>query len=203
MARGAGRSLALLGLLAVVAGGLWFFRGLIPGPWNEPPPPAEISEHAADVADAKLARLRTDGDTVRMSGVEFSSYVRYRMVERFALDVEAPTVAFEGQTVRLDGRVPKERIPVDRLSRAARSFVPDTAEVAVSGSLRTVAPGRAALRIESASFARVPVGRDVYVPLLDRATADEPGVREDEIAFQLPAGVASAEVRAGELVLFP
>jgi hypothetical protein len=202
MARGAGRTLALLGLLAVVAGGLWFFRGLIPGPWNRPVVHTEISEEAAASADAKLARLRQDGDTVRLSGVEFSSYVRYRMADRFALDLETPVVRFEGETVRLDGRVPKERIPTRQLGPAAR-FVPDTADVAVSGTLRTVAPGRAALRVESASFARVPIPREQYLALLDRVTPDEPGIGDDELAFQLPSGVGSARVAEGMLILAP
>lgn len=203
MALRAGRTLAVLGVVAVLAAGAWYFRGLIPGPWNRAPAHTEISEAAADAAEAKLALLRTGGDTVRLSGVEFTSYMRYRMAERFALDVDLPVIAFDGETVRVDGRVPKDRIPVERLPRAARSFVPDTADVAVSGSLRTVAPGRAALRIESASFARVPVGRDVYVPLLDRVLPDEPGVRDDEMAFQLPPGAAAARVENGQLVLSP
>lgn len=203
MAVRAGRALAVLGVVAVVAVGAWYFRGLISGPWNRAPVYTDISEEAADAAEEKLARLRADGDTVRMSGVEFTSYMRYRMAERFALNVEMPVITFEGETVRVDGRVPRDRIPLERLPRAARAFVPDTADVAVSGSLRTVAPGRAALRIETAAFARVPVGREVYVPLLDRVVPDEPGVREDEMAFQLPAGAGGARVEAGELVLTP
>lgn len=203
MAGGAVRKLAVLGVLAILAGGLWYARGLIPGPWNRPVVYTEVSEEAAAAADEKLARLRAHGDTVRLSGVEFTSYVRYRMADRFALDVEAPVVTFEGETVRLDGRVPKERIPVGQLPRAAARFLPDTADIAVSGSLRTVAPGRAALRVESASFARIPVPREQYLVLLDRVTPDEPGLAEDELAFQLPSGAGSARVQEGSLVLVP
>jgi hypothetical protein len=203
MARGAGRRLVLLGVLLVAAGGLWFFRGLIPGPWNRPVVHTEVSEEAAASADEKLGRLRADGDTVRLSGVEFTSYVRYRMAERFSLDLETPVVTFEGATIRVDGRVPKERIPVGQLPRAARSFVPDTADVAVSGTLRTVGPGRAALRVESASFVRMPVPREQYLTLLDRVAPDEPGVADDELAFQLPSGVGAARVENGSLVLVP
>ena len=42
MARGVGGKLALLVLLVVVGGGLWFFRGMIPGPWQ--PDPVVITE---------------------------------------------------------------------------------------------------------------------------------------------------------------
>lgn len=205
MARGAGRKMALLGLVVAVAvvAAAWLFRGHLPGPWSREPVHTEVSEAAAASADAKLARLREDGDTATLSGVEFTSFVRYRMIDRFAVDVEAPVVSFEGETLRVDGRLSSDRIPASQISRAAARFLPDTADVAVSGRLRTVAPGRAALRVESASFARIPVPREQYLPLLDRITPDEPGLAEDEVAFQLPSGVGSAEVRDGTLVLFP
>lgn len=203
MARRTGRTVALLGLVLGVAGALWLFRGMIPGPWGREPVYTEVSEEAAAAADAKLARLRENGDTATLSAVEFTSFIRYRMAERFAIDVESPMVSFEGETLRVDGRVPKDRVPIGQLPRGAARFLPDTADVAVSGRLRTVAPGRAALRVESASFARVPVPREQYLTLLDRLTPDEPGIGEDELVFQLPSGVGSAEVRDGQLVLFP
>jgi hypothetical protein len=203
MARRTRRSLVLLALVALAVVGAWRFRDAIPGPWNRPPVHVEVSEEAAASADGKLARLRDDGDTVSLSGVEFTSYVRFRMAARFALDLETPVITFVGETVRVDGRLPKDRVPMGEIPRAARAFVPDTADVAVSGGLRTVAPGRAALRVTSASFARVPLGRDDYVSLMDRVRPDEAGIREDEIAFQLPSGVGSAVVSEGELVLFP
>jgi hypothetical protein len=203
MAGGVRRAGAGIAGLAVLAGGLWLGRDLVPGPWNRPPVHTEVSEEAAAAADEKLGRMRDRGDTVRLSGVEFTSYIRYRMAGRFALDLEVPVVSFEGETVRVDGRVPKERIPMSQVPRAGRAFIPDTADVAVSGRLRTLAPGRAALRIESASFARFPVGRELFVPLLDRVAPDEPGVAEDEMAFQLPPGAGAARIENGELVLFP
>jgi hypothetical protein len=203
MARGAGRAVAVLAVLAVVGVGAWFFRGMIPGPWSRQPVYTEVSEEAAAAADAKLDRLRENGDPAHLSGVEFTSYVRYRMADRFALDVDVPVVSFEGETIRVDGRLPTDRLPTGHLPRAAVRFLPDTADVAVSGKLRTLAPGRAALRVESASFARVPVPREQYLSLLDRVTRDEAGVGEDEVAFQLPSGVGSAQVQGGELVLFP
>ena len=202
MERGSARMVALLGLLVVAGAGLWLFREVIPGPWNAPVVHTEVSQEAAAAAEEKLVRLREDGDTVRLSGVEFTSYVRYRMADRFALDVEVPVISFEGETVRVDGRLPKDRIPAADLGAAAR-FLPDTADVAVSGKLRTVAAGRAALRVESASFARIPVPREHYLTLLDRVAPDEPGVGDDELAFQLPPGVGSARVEEGALVLLP
>src|SRR5687767_10271295 len=205
--RGVAGRLVLLLVLVVLAGGAWFFRGLIPGPWQRDRTEMQVSEAAADQAEAKLERLRNDGETVRLSAVEFTSYIRFRMAERFATgDIELPTVTFHGDRVRVAGRFPKERIPPRELDRlgAGADFVPDTADVTVDGGIRMLAPGRAALRVESASFARLPVPRESYLPLLDRfGGMDEPGLARDEVAFQLPPGVGSARVEQDMLVLAP
>lgn len=205
--RGVVGKMVLLVLLAVLAGGAWMFRGLIPGPWQRETVVTEVSEEGAVAAEAKLQRLREDGDTVRLSGAEFTSYVRYRMADRFATgDVELPTITFEGETVKVAGRLPKDRIPEAQLRQlgAGADFVPDTADVGVDGSLRMLAPGRGALKVTSASFARIPIPRDRYLPILDRVGGmDEPGLARDEVAFQLPPGVGAARVENGMLVLAP
>lgn len=199
--RGVAGKLILLVLLALLAGGLWFFRGLIPGPWQRQPVMTEVSPEAADAAERKLERLRQTGDTVHLSGVEFTSYLRYRMAGRFAPEIELPAVNFEGEEVRVSGRYPKDRIPAREMGRAAE-FLPDTADVAVNGTLRTLAPGRAALKVGSASFARIPVPRDRLNALIRRVRGlDEPGLGADEVAFQLPPGVGTARVENGSLVL--
>lgn len=207
MARGVAGKLVLLAFLAVLGAGLWFFRGIIPGPWQREPVMTEVSEAAAEVAERKLERLRTGGDTVHMTDVEFTSYIRYRMAARFSTgDVELPTVTFPGNRVRVTGRFPKERIPEAQLRQlgAGADFIPDTADVAVDGSLRMMAPGRAAMKVESAAFARIPIPRERYLPLLDRfGGMEEPGLARDEVAFQLPPGVGEARVENGTLVLSP
>lgn len=199
--RGVAGKLVLLVLLAALAAGVWYFRGLIPGPWNRPPEPMAVSEEAAMAAEAKLERLRQTGDTVHLSGVEFTSYLRYRMAGRFAPEIELPAVDFAGEEVRVSGRYPTDRIPASELGRAA-DFLPDTADVAVNGTLRTLAPGRAALKVGSASFAKIPVPRERLNALIGRVRGmDEPGLAADEVAFQLPPGVGAARVENGSLVL--
>jgi hypothetical protein len=199
--RGVAGKLFLLVFLALLAGGLWFFRGLIPGPWNRPPVPMAVSEEAAVAAEEKLKRLRQEGDTVHLSGVEFTSYLRFRMAGRFAPEIEFPAVDFQGEEVRVTGRYPKDRIPARELGRGG-DFLPDTADVGVNGTLRTLAPGRAALKVGSASFARIPVPRDRLNQLIRRVRGrSEPGLADDEVAFQLPPGVGSARVENGQLVL--
>jgi hypothetical protein len=205
--RGVAGKLILLILLAVLAGGAWMFRGLIPGPWQRETVITEVSEEGAAAAEAKLDRLRENGDTVRLSGAEFTSYIRFRMADRFATgDLELPVVNFEGETVKVAGRLPKDRIPESQLRQlgAGADFIPDTADVAVDGALRMLAPGRGALKVQSASFARIPIPRERYLPLLGRVRGmDEPGLADDEVAFQLPPGVGAARVENGMLVLAP
>lgn len=205
--RGVVGKLILLVLLALLAGGAWMFRGLIPGPWQQERVVTEVSEEAAASAEAKLERLRNEGDTVRLSGAEFTSYIRFRMAERFSTgDIELPTINFEGETVKVAGRLPKDRIPERDLRRlgAGADFIPDTADVGVDGRMRMLAPGRAALKVESASFAKIPLPRERFLPILSRVRGmDEPGLERDEVAFQLPPGVGAARVEGGMLVLAP
>lgn len=200
MARAGGRKVVLLGGMVALAGGLWFFRGLIPGPWADVPVTG-VSEEAAASADQKLARLRADGDTIRLTDVEFTSYLRFRMADRFAVGIESAGVAFDGDRARVTGRLPTDRLPKQELGRGAE-FLPDTADVSVGGTLRTMAAGRAALRVESLSFAKFPIPRDTYLRWLDRVGGvAEPGLERDEVAFQLPPGVGYARIQDGLLVL--
>ncbi len=197
--------LALIGLIAILVVG-YTYRDRIPGPWrhHEDTEMTEASPAAAEAAEAKLARMRESGDTVHLSSVEFTSYLRYRFREQLANQLDAPTVQFAGDTLTLKGRFPTDRLPDTRELRAVRDFLPDTADVRLRGQLRTLGPGRAALRIDNVSFAKVPVPRDVYPDALKRlGRADEPGLGTDEYPFRLPPGVASARVEGGELVLAP
>jgi hypothetical protein len=196
--------LALVGLIAILFAG-WKFRDRIPGPWqHRQAEVTEVSQAAAESAEAKLARMRSSRDTVHLSSVEFTSYLRYRFHDQLANQLDAPSVQFTGDTLTLKGRFPTDRLPDTRDLRAVRDFLPDTADVRLRGQLRTLGPGRAALRIENVSFARVPVPHDVYPDALKRlGRRDEPGLGADEYPFRLPPGVGSARVEGGELVLAP
>jgi hypothetical protein len=198
--------LALIGLAALLFVG-YTYRDRIPGPWHRNEAVAmEVSPEAAQSADRKLARMRSSGDTVHLSSVEFTSYLRYRFKDQFTDQLEAPTVQFAGDTLTLNGRFPTDRLPDTRDVSALRDFLPDTADVKVRGQLRTLGPGRGAIRVQNVSVAKVPVPRDVYINALKRvggATTTEPGLGRDEYPFRLPPGVGSARVEGGELVLGP
>lgn len=197
---------ALLALIVVAAllGGAWMFRDRIPGLGGREPEVVEVSPAAADQAEEKLERLRGSGDTIHLNEVEFTSYLRYKAPLEIADQLESVAVDFEGEALTFSGRLPADRLPDTRQVRAIRQFLPDTADVRVNGALRTLNPGRAALRVDGVSFAKVPVPADVYADALKSlGRRDEPGLASNEYAFPLPPGVGSARVEAGELVLAP
>ena len=203
MARRGGGCLGGLLLLVLLAGAAWYFRDRLPGPWAKPAPPMEVSEEAADSAQAKLERLRAQREEVRLSDVEFTSLLRYRM-QGLAADLETPSVTFADSTLRLRGRFPTDRLPDTEEVNRIRTFLPDTAEVVVRGSIRTVEPGRAAVRVDNASFARIPIPAGEIPGVLERmGRGDQPGLAPEEYPFPLPPGVGSARVENGQLVLSP
>jgi len=195
--------LALIGLGTLLFLG-YRFRDRIPGPWNHPAETMQVSEQAAQSAEEKLARMRSKRDTVHLTSVEFTSYLRYRFRDQFTDQLDAPTVQFSGDTLTLNGRFPTDRLPDTRDVRALRDFLPDTADVKVRGQLRTLGTGRGAIRIDNVSVAKVPVPRDVYIGAIRRAgVANDPALAAGEYPFPLPPGVGSARVENGELVLGP
>lgn len=195
--------LLLLLLIAAVGGAGWYFRDVIPGLGTREQEFAQVSPEAAAQAEAKLARLQ-QGDEVRLDEVELTSLLRYRLQDRIPGPVNDAAVHLDGDTVRLTGRFPTDRLPASMGLGAARAFLPDTADVEVRGKLRTFASGRAAIEVSSVSFARVPVPEQFYPEALQRlGRRDEAGLGITEYPVALPAGVGSAQVVGGELVLAP
>lgn len=197
---GAARAALLLLVVAALAGAAYAFRDRLPflaGGAEEAP--AEVSEATAASAEEKLAGL-AGGDTVTLTATEFTSLLRYRYRGNIPGDLLDPAARFENGEVHLSGRIPTDRLPDVPQLQSARAFLPDTADVAVNGGLRTIAPGRGALKVRTFSFARIPVPHDVVVKHLGRR---EDGLAEDEVALRLPEGVGAVEVRDSLLVLAP
>lgn len=203
--RRGGGLLAVLVLVAVLAGGAWLFRDRLGGLLGRGEPVATIvSPEAAAQAEAKLARLTGEGDTVRLNDVEFTSLMRYRMRDRIPGDLESPAVAFSGDTVRLMARVPSDRLPQVPELGAARAFLPDTADVDVVGHVETLESGRAAFEVRRITFAGIPIPQRFYPQALERmGRREEPGLGPSAFPFPLPDGVGTARVEGGMLVLTP
>ncbi|HEX2092129.1 MAG TPA: hypothetical protein VHG28_06985 [Longimicrobiaceae bacterium] len=202
--RRGGAAGVLLLLLALGAAG-WYFRDTIRGLLGREDETfaTAVSPEAAAQAEAKIARLQ-EGDSVRLSDVELTSLVRYRYQDRIPGDLHAPAVSFRGDTVRLQARVPSDRIPdVPELGRV-RSFLPDTADVDITGKLQPLESGRAAFDVDRITFAGIPIPERLYPQALERmGRRAEPGLAETAYPFRLPQGVGAARVEGGYLVLSP
>ncbi len=203
--RRGGGLLAGLVLVLLLAGGWLFFRDDVARLLGGGRPEATaVSQEAATQAEEKLARLAQDGETVRLNDVEFTSLMRYRLRDRIPGDLESPAVSFRGDTVRLMARVPSDRLPDVPELGAARSFLPDTADVDVVGRLAPLQNGRAAFEVQRITFAGIPVPDRFYPQALERmGRRDEPGLSASAYPFALPNGVGAARVEGGELVLTP
>jgi hypothetical protein len=201
MARRGGFLTGLIGLVGLLVLALWVFRDRIPGMAQPRPPVEGIGPAAAEAAQAKLRRLVQSGDTVHLTEAEFTSLIRYHL-PGLAGPLLEPSVDFVDNTFFLNGRMAVDQLPDDPQLENVRRVLPDTADVVMQGELRTLVPGKVALRVSSASFARIPLNEAFVRMALRRfGKRDEPGLREDEYLFTLPAGVQTARVEAGELVL--
>ncbi len=163
-----------------------------------------VSAESAAAAEAKLRRLQEEKETVRLSDAELTSLLRFRFQDRLPGDLHSPAVAFQGDTVRLLGRFPRDRLPqLPELGRVT-AFLPDTATVEVTGHLLPLQGGRAALEIRRITFAEIPVPPRLYPLALQRmGRRDEPGLPPTAYPFHLPDGVGGARVENGTLVLAP
>lgn len=198
------RLLVVLLVLAALGGAAWTLRDRIPGPWQRQETTSTVvSEATAEAAEAKLRGLYAEGGEVELTGAEATSLLRYRLASRLPDALVEPTVEFLGaDSVRVTGRIPTDQLPAVRELTAARAFLPDTADVAVSGTLRDLDGREVAVRVEKVTFAGVGVPRSVYPEALTRLGRPEhPGVGADEYPFPLPPGVQGARVVDGRLVL--
>lgn len=185
-------------VVLVAAAGLWA--------WQIRPDaaPEQISPEAAARAEAKLARLRENGETVRLSGVELSSLLRFGRGVQLPAMIGEPAVSMSGDTVRLRARVPTDQLPRVRELERVRAFLPDTAPVELAGRIEPLDSGRISLDIGSVSFAGIPIPAHLYPTALERiGRRPEPGLAPTALPVRLPAGVGAARVENGNLVLAP
>ena len=197
-----GVAMAIVALLLIGgAGYVAWQRGWI-GPEDEVP--VEVSPEAAAIAEQKLVRLRDDGRTARLSGVELSSLLRYRSPRWVTNMVAVPSIVLSADTLRLFGTVSTDQLPSHPELDAARAFLPDNSRIEVAGQVRSLPSGRIALHLLEVEVAGLPVPRRYFPLILEKVgRPDEPELPENAVALQLPAGVGSARIEHGILILTP
>lgn len=193
---------ALLMLLLLAGGAAWLYRNSLP--FFGPAEPVEVSPEAAEQAAEKLARLRSEGEEIRLNSVEVSSLLRYRGSEWTPAAIRDPDVRMSGDTLVVAATIPTDRIPSHPDLDRVRPLLPDSGRVELEGSLRMLNDGRVALAVEQVEFAGIPIPERYYAPMLERlGRSDEPGLGPDEMALTLPAGVSEVRVEEGYLILVP
>lgn len=200
------RVLGLVLLLAIIAGA-WLFRDRLRTAWEDlrggDREQAEASPELATAAERKLDALR-DGSTGRtaLSAAELESLLLFRYRDILPVFLDSPAVELRGDRLRLRARVPVDKLPhVEGFAEAA-SFLPDTTELTVGGSMLPLDTGRVAFAVDEVSAARFPLPTRFVPGALERlGRRDEPGLPPDAMALSLPPGVAAAYVRRDSLVL--
>ena len=192
----------LLVLLLLAGGAAWWFRDSLP--FLDRDERIEVSPEAAAVAREKLERLRSGGETVRLSGVELSSMMRYGSPEWTPVGLRDPEVRMSGDTMVVGAIIPTDRIPSHPDLDRVRSLLPDSARLEVTGNVRPLGAGRAALAVHQVEFAGIPIPERYYPPMLERlGRSDEPELAPTEMALPLPPGVSQVRVEDGYLLLIP
>jgi hypothetical protein len=196
------RFFLLLTVLLLAGGAAWLFRDSIP--FFDRSERVEVSPEAAAEAEAKLARMRADGQPVRLTSVELSSLLRYRGGEWAPAELREPEVQIAGDTLMVSALIPTDRIPSHPDLDRVRSLLPDSARVEVAGSVRSLGAGRAAMEVRQVEFAGIPIPERYYPPMLERiGRHDEPDLTPTEMGLQLPPGVSEVRVENGYLLLIP
>jgi hypothetical protein len=116
--------------------------------------------------------------------------------------VDSAVVELDDDRIRLRADVPIDRLPsVSELGEAA-SFLPDTSELTLTGSLLPLPGERVGLAIDEVTVARIPLPRRLVPAALRRlGRRDEAGLPADAIPLPLPSGATSAYIRGDSLVL--
>lgn len=191
----------MVALILVLAGGAWWWMQS----QDSVPDAAGVSPETAAVAEGKLRTLEDgSGDSVTLSAPEVTSLIRYRAPAWVRNTVVAPAVQLEGDTVRMTGLLPTDRLPSDPQIDQMRMLLPDSARLDVVGVVFVLAGGETALELVDVQLAGIPIPARYYPEILRRLNQpDTPGLPEDAVLLPLPEGVSSVRVRDGELILIP
>lgn len=193
---------SLLLLLVLVGGLAWYYRDSLPfGSGSER---VEVSLEAAEIAEGKLDRMIREGEPARLSSVEVSSLLRFRATGWTPDLLHDPRVLMAGDTIRVLATVPVDQLPSQPDLDRVRALLPDSVEVEVSGSIRSIGTDRAALNVRRVEFAGIPIPERYFGVMLERfGRRAEDGLAPTEMAVPLPPGVKAIGVEDGYLVLTP
>ena len=148
------RLFILLIVLLLAGGAAWWFRDSIP--FLDRGERVEVSPEAAADAEAKLARMRTDGQPIRLSSVELSSLLPDSARVEVAGSVRslgAGRAAMEVRQVEFAGIPIPERYYPPMLERIGQQDEPDLTSTEMGLKLP---PGVSEVRVENGYLLLIP-----------------------------------------------
>jgi hypothetical protein len=162
-----------------------------------------VPDLARQVEDKIIALGQGEMDEAVLSAEELDSWIRYRLEGFFPDYISGISASIADEDrLQLAGRVATDDLPgLDGLGIAA-SIIPDTADVAASGRLDGLEPGRGVFYIESLRLGTLPLPdawRDQLIEEL-RGAAEE-GLPVNAVTFELPPFVTDISVRGDQIVL--
>jgi len=203
------RRLFVLAILVAAAAAVWHFRATIMDGWRElrgtrEGAPLRPSAELAEAAESKLASLASQGapERVTLTEAELQSLVDYRLSDALPGFLDSPRVRLRDGRIRIEARVMTRRLPdLPELGEFA-AFIPDTTDIAATGQLIPLGPGRVGISVAGISVAGIPLP-DRLIPLILRRLGrrDENGLPSDAFALPLPAGATAAYVHGDSMVV--
>src|SRR5690606_8600519 len=113
-----------------------------------------------------------------------------------------PAVRISGDTVSVLGRIATANLPAEPEIEQIRAFLPDSADVEVSGTVRPLSPTLTVLEVGSIEVAGMPIPAPFYSPVIDRLSpAQQESLPPGTFALLLPPGIASIRAEGGDLVI--
>jgi hypothetical protein len=161
------------------------------------------SAELAEIAEAKLENLKQGrSSSAALHATELQSLLQFRFIQLLPAFVDEPEVELRDSQVEVTARVPVDRLPSISEIGDAAAFLPDTAEVSLTGRLLPLDEGRVALSIQEVKAARIPLPQRLVPSALQRlGRRDEPGLPRNALALPLPKGASSAYLDSDSLVL--
>jgi hypothetical protein len=196
--------LVLILLFVIVA---YVFRGRIKQEWREFRGRNDVvvapSQELADIAFGRIEELRNNEvERVALSQTDLQSLVQYKYLGALPAFASQPNVELDGDHMLLRMRVPVNQLPNVKGLGDVASFLPDTADIELSGTLLPLPGNRIALGVDAVQAAGIPLPERMINEALQRVgRRDETGLPKDAIAVTLPQGVHSAYIRNDSLIL--
>ena len=197
--------LGLIFFLLVIGGAVVLaFRSGILGREPVSPEPIELTPTIAVSAERKLARLGSNGETARLTEAELASLLQNRPDIWSLGGATPPRVTMRGDTLRVSGAVPVDRLPDDPAIDAIRMFLPDTAQVDISGTVSMFDERTLAFNVATVDVSGMPIpARYVPIVLGRLGLSQRDDLPAESFAVPLPPDMGSVSVDDGELVITP